>query len=184
MAELKVTDVTLAFDGRNIIEDINTKIKEIDKQMIIVEDIKPNFGAMDNFIPELEAAYKEFEKSLSNSIFRTQALNKIVAEDAINEYYDIFQQLNSECTDIINELLESVKTTQSPVEVLDMYTSSNMTASTDWASNNQGIQHTLINKNLIEKQIGLTKKIPEIDIPRDVIPVPTPIVEEMEVLEM
>ena len=40
-----------------IIEEINQKIKDIDKQMITVEDIKIHFGAMDTFIPELEAAY-------------------------------------------------------------------------------------------------------------------------------
>ena len=57
------------------IEEINIKLKEIDKQMIIVEDIKPQFSQMDTFIPDLEAAYKDFDNSLSNSIFKTQELH-------------------------------------------------------------------------------------------------------------
>ncbi len=156
----------------NIIEDINAKIKEIDKQMILVEDIKPNFNNMDTYIPELESAYQEFDTSLSNGIFRTQELNKIVAEEAINEYYDIFQELSSKCTDIMNELVESVEVLKNPVEVI--VDTSPIEPSTSIVDHNLFINEDLTEVRIISKKTN----------PRDVIELPPQPIREIEVLEM
>ena len=92
----------------DIIENIDVKIQEIDKQMIKVEEIESNFGAMDTFIPELESAYKEFVSALSNGIITTKAINKIVLNDAIHEYNDIYHDLETKYKKIIHELLETI----------------------------------------------------------------------------
>lgn len=157
----------------NIIEDINAKLKEIDNQMIIVEDIKPTFGNMDTFIPELESAYKVFDESLSDCIFRTQTLNKIVSNDAVNEYYDIYQELNSKCSDIMNDLLESVNIVKTPIEVIDT-TPVLVTTHNDF----------VITDEFINRQVELIKPIGIGKIDNDVIPLPTPVQPEIEVLEL
>jgi hypothetical protein len=167
-----------------IIEEINQKIKDIDKQMITVEDIKIHFGAMDTFIPELEAAYKEFDESLSNSIFRTQTLNKIVSDEAINEYYDIYQELNSKCTDIMNELLESVQIVETPIEVLDITPISSKVVEVDIKEIDPIYGKPIINQEFIDRQVSLIKPIDKGMIDPGVIPLPTPVQPEIEILEM
>jgi hypothetical protein len=165
-----------------IIDEINLKIKEIDKQMILVEDIKPQFGNMDTFIPELESAYKEFDEALSNSILRTQELNKIVVFDAVNSYSDIYNELHNKCKDIMDELLESVNVVDKPIELVD---------TTPAFSNNDSIfikeldlTTPIITDEFINRQVDIIKPI-EIDrIDDDIIPVPTPIQPEIEILEM
>ncbi len=168
----------------NVIEEINIKLKEIDKQMIIVEEIKPQFGAMDTFIPELEAAYKDFEESLSNGILRTQTLNKIVTDDAINGYYDIYQELNSKCKNIMDDLLESVKVVNTPTEVLEITPPTLTTHELEVKELDPLYQNPIITDDFINRQISLIKPIDKIGNPRDVIPVPQPIKPEIEVLEM
>ena len=167
-----------------IIEEINQKIKDIDKQMITVEDIKIHFGAMDTFIPELEAAYKEFDESLSNSIFRTQTLNKIVSDEAINKYYDIYQELNSKCTDIMNELLESVQIVETPIEVLDTTPISSKVVEVDIKEIDPIYGKPLITQEFIDRQVSLIKPIDKGMRDPGVIPLPTPIKPEIEILEM
>lgn len=168
----------------DIIEEINQKIKDIDKQMITVEDIKIHFGAMDTFIPELEAAYKEFDESLSNSIFRTQTLNKIVSDEAINEYYDIYQELNSKCTDIMNELLESVQIAETPIEVLDTTPISSKVVEVDIKEIDPIYGKPIITPEFIDRQVSLIKPIDKGMIDPGVIPLPTPVQPEIEILEM
>ena len=167
-----------------IIEEINAKLKEIDKQMITVEDIKIHFGAMDTFIPELEAAYKEFDESLSNGIFRTQTINKIVSDEAINEYYDIYQELNSKCTDIINELLESVQIVDTPTKVLDTTPISSNTFDIEVKEIDSPFGSPIITQEFIDKQVSLIKPIDKGVIDPGIIPVPTPVQPEIEILEM
>ena len=156
-----------------IIEEINAKLKEIDNQMIVVEDIKPTFGNMDTFIPELESAYKDFDESLSNGIFRTQELNRIVSNEALNEYYDIYQELNSKCSDIMNDLLESTNIVKTPIEVIDT-TPVLVTTHNDF----------FITDDFINRQVELIRPIEIGRIDNDVIPLPTPVQPEIEVLEL
>lgn len=156
-----------------IIEEINAKLKEIDNQMIVVEDIKPTFGNMDTFIPELESAYKDFDESLSNGIFRTQELNRIVSNEALNEYYDIYQELNSKCSDIMNDLLESTNIVKTPIEVIDT-TPVLVTTNNDF----------FITDDFINRQVELIQPIEIGRIDNDVIPLPTPVQPEIEVLEL
>lgn len=168
------------------IEEINIKLKEIDKQMIIVEDIKPQFGQMDTFIPDLEAAYKDFDNSLSNSIFKTQELNKIVINDAIGEYTDIYHELNEKCKTIIDELLESVNIVDEPaeIEVLDMTPISSNTYDVEVKEVDPLYGTPLITQDFIDKQVSIIQPIEKSRINPDIIPLPTPVQPEIEVLEL
>ncbi len=165
------------------IEEINAKLKEIDKQMIIVEDIKPQFGNMDTFIPELEAAYKEFDQSLSNSITRTQTINKIVISDAIDEYTDIYRDLNEKCKTIIDDLLSSVNIVESPKEVI---TTKPILSYHDverpvYEYLTEG---PIITDKFINDQVDFIKPIDIGRIDDSVIPLPTPVQPEIEILDM
>lgn len=164
----------------DIIEEINIKLKEIDKQMIVVESIKPEFGNMDIYIPELESAYKEFDESLSNCIFRTQTLNKIVINDAVDSYSDIYRELNDKCKSIIDELLESVQIVNTPIEVINP--SINIVNYSEIKPNE--LNNSIITDEFINQQVELIKPIKIGEIDPGIIPVPTPVQPDIEILDI
>lgn len=164
----------------NIIEEINIKIKEIDKQMMTVEEVKHYFGNMDSFITELEVAYKEFDSSLSNCITRTQALNKMIIEEGMNSYSDIYRELNDRCKDIIDELLSSYNIVGPPIEAID--TTPAMIDNNDVVL--KEIDKFTITDEFINEQVNLITPIKIDRIDEEEIPLPTPIQPDIEVLDM
>lgn len=103
----------------SLIEIINEKINNIDKELLKVEEVQQHFNKMDTFIEPLQKHFKESDTLFTKSIERTKALNITITDELLNKYEIIYKDLQKKCNDIINELLDSVSFTFSKVEVLD-----------------------------------------------------------------
>lgn len=144
----------------SLIEIINEKINDIDKELLKVEEVQRHFNKMDTFIEPLQQHFKESDTLFTRSIERIKALNITITDELLNEYEIIFKDLQNKCNDIINELLESVGFKNAEVEVLELYTH------TDSLNREVKLEHSPI-RNKSEQVVDIL-----------------PIVEEIEVLEV
>ena len=143
----------------SLIEIINEKINNIDKELLKVEEVQQHFNKMDTFIEPLQKYFKESDTLFTKSIERTKALNITITDELLNEYEIIFKDLQKKCNDIITELLDSVGFNISKVEVLDL---------------DEPVER-INHKVKIEPTPIISPKEPGVDI--------QPIVEEIEILE-
>lgn len=143
----------------SLIEIINEKINNIDKELLKVEEVQQHFNRMDTFIEPLQKYFKESDTLFTKCIERMKVLNITITDELLNEYEIIYKDLQKKCNDIINELLDSVSFTFSNVEVLDF------SAPVERMNHDVEIEPTPIE----------TKPAPVVEL--------QPIVEEVEVLE-
>ena len=143
----------------SLIEIINEKINNIDKELLKVEEVQQHFNRMDTFIEPLQKYIKESDTLFTKCIERMKVLNITITDELLNEYEIIYKDLQKKCNDIINELLDSVSFTFSNVEVLDF------SAPVERMNHDVEIEPTPIE----------TKPAPVVEL--------QPIVEEVEVLE-
>ena len=144
----------------SLIEIINEKINNIDKELIKVEEVQQHFNKMDTFIEPLQNHFKESDTLFTKSIERIKAINITITEELLHKYEIIFKDLQKKCNDIINELLESVSFKLPEVEVLDLGTPTD----------------TLNREVKLESSPIVSSPVPVVDV--------LPIVEEIEVLEL
>lgn len=162
----------------SIIDDINDQVKKIDNEVSYIETLSGIIEEMGEYSVDIKKYHKETLEAYNSAISRIKTLNGLIEDELLADYEYIFKELNSKCSDIIEDLIQNANTESTissqpeKIEVLDI------TPITSEATD------ATLTSEILRPDIIADKKIPSIEKHDETIPLPTPVEPEIEVLDM
>lgn len=97
------------FELCDVFDSIDMKLGDIESKVKSVSDIKSLFSSMGDFMELLEKEYSNF--IVINSVMnKFKKINQIAKDEFLDDYDNIFRDLNVECEEIFGECINILKT--------------------------------------------------------------------------